>query len=113
MFGTRVAGAPYVVRPSAYALIENVGGAVAVIRTPQGAYLPGGGMEADETPQDTVRREAREEGGLIVEPKAFAGRAIEIVYSPEENICYEKRCEFLVAELTDRARSHESGHELI
>ena len=112
VFGTRVAGCPYIVRPSAYALVRNATGRFALIRTPQGFYLPGGGIEANETPEDTVQREAKEEGGLILNPRAPLGQAVEIVYAAEENACFEKRCVFLEADLIRQESAHEPDHEL-
>ena len=113
VFGTRVEGCPYIVRPSAYALVRNAGGDLAVIQTPRGLYLPGGGVEPDETPEETVQREAREESGLILRPRASIGKAIEIVYSAEENACFEKRCVFIEAEVICKVPSYERDHELI
>jgi len=54
-----------------------------------------------------------EEAGLIVESRALVGKAIEIVYSPEENTCFEKRCVFMEAEVVGQVPSHEGDHELI
>jgi 2-polyprenyl-3-methyl-5-hydroxy-6-metoxy-1,4-benzoquinol methylase/8-oxo-dGTP pyrophosphatase MutT (NUDIX family) len=113
VFGTRVEGCPYVVRPSAYALVRNGGGDLAVIRTPRGSYLPGGGVEANETPEQTVQREAKEESGLILKLRASLGRAVEIVYSAEENVCFEKRCLFVEAEIIGQVLANERDHELI
>jgi 8-oxo-dGTP diphosphatase len=111
--GTRVEGCPYLVRPSAYALVRNAGGDVAVIQTPRGSYLPGGGVEAHETPEETVQREAREEGGLILKLRTSIGEAIEIVYSAEENACFEKKSVFIEAEVIGEVQSRERDHELV
>jgi len=113
VFGSRMAGYSYIERPSAYAVVRNASGCFALIRTPRGFYLPGGGIEANETPEQAIKREAMEEAGLIVESRALVGEAIEIVYSPEENACFEKRCLFIDAEVVDQIPSHEGDHELI
>ncbi|MBI1897436.1 MAG: NUDIX hydrolase [Acidobacteria bacterium] len=64
VFGTPVEGCPYVLRPSAYALVRNAAGELAVARTPRGCFLPGGGVETGESPEQAIEREAKEECGL-------------------------------------------------
>ena len=100
-------------RPSAYALVPDPAGRLAIMRTPLGHFLPGGGSDPAETPEDTVVREAREEGGLVVRPGGRVGRAIEFVYSVREARHFEKRCTFLRATITgtDVPRV-EADHEL-
>jgi 8-oxo-dGTP diphosphatase len=66
VFGRRVAEATYVRRPSVYAVITNGAGQVAVVRTAQGVFLPGGGIERGETPEQAVLREALEECRLDI-----------------------------------------------
>lgn len=82
------------------------------MRTPQGFYLPAGGIEADESAEAAVVREVREESGLVVEARAWTREAVEIVYSAEEHICFEKRCVFLEAEVIGQVIEHEPDHEL-
>jgi len=113
VFGTRVSGCPYIARPSAYAVVRNDSGAIAVVRTPKGHYLPGGGMEHGESPEQTICRETREETGLILEPQSLLGNAIEIVYSAEEGACFEKRCSFVQAKVVGQVSLREADHELI
>lgn len=113
VFGTRVDGCPYFVRPSAYALVRNAEGQFAVVRTPAGCYLPGGGIEADEAAEHAAQRETIEEAGLLIRPRARIGEAIEIVHSREENACFEKRCVFIEAGLVSQEAPREPGHELI
>jgi len=93
--------------------VRNASGYLAVVRTPKGFYLPGGGVEAGESPEKTIEREAREEAGLILKSKAQIGRAIEIVYSAEEHTWFEKRCVFIEAEIVGQVPSHERDHELV
>lgn len=76
VFGERIPGRNYVRRPSAYAILRDAEGNVAVVRTPRGCYLPGGGMEKDETPRQTVEREAREECGFLLRVQSHLGRAL-------------------------------------
>src|SRR5215475_4773817 len=90
IFGTRIPGAIYRRRPSAYALVRDDAGHFAVVRTPVACYLPGGGMEAGETPDETIIREGLEECGFVLKPGAQIGRAMEICYSREEGEYFEK-----------------------
>jgi 8-oxo-dGTP diphosphatase len=100
------------VRPSAYAILRNAAGQLAVARTPKGFYLLGGGGDAGESAQETVEREAREECGLILKTGAVLGRAIEIVHAPAENTCVEKRSVFIDARIVGTVAPAEADHEL-
>jgi len=113
IFGTRIEGRAYVRRPSAYALVRNGGGEWALVQTPQGCFLPGGGMEPDETSQQTVERESREECGFVLRPGRVIAQAIQFVYSTQEKEYFEKICEFVEAELIDMVAPVEDDHELI
>jgi 8-oxo-dGTP diphosphatase len=113
VFGARIAGCTYVHRPSAYALVRNPAGEWAVVRTPNGCFLPGGGMERDETPQQTVEREAREECGFVLETRAPQASAIQYMYSTEEKKYFAKTCEFVEAEVIDMVSPQEHDHELV
>jgi 8-oxo-dGTP diphosphatase len=112
-FGTPTEGCPYVVRPSAYALVRNAAGQLAVIQTPRGCFLPGGGLEADEAPQQTIEREAREEGGLILAAGQVLGEAIDIVYAAAEDTCFEKRCVFIASDVAGHTVPTELDHALL
>jgi 8-oxo-dGTP diphosphatase len=49
---------------------------VAVLRTSRGDYfLPGGGIENNETHEDCLKREAMEEMGMVVEMGHYIGSA--------------------------------------
>jgi len=113
IFGTRVPGAPYRLRPSAYALVRNEVGLFAIVRTPLACYLPGGGMEAGENPEQTIIREAREECGFILDAVALVGRAMEICYSIEEGEYFEKDSFFIEATIAGHGPQTELDHELI
>jgi 8-oxo-dGTP diphosphatase len=112
VFGARVDGCPYIVRPSAYAILRNAAGQFALARTPKGGFLLGGGGDPGETPGQTVEREAREECGLLLKTGAVLGRAIDIVHSADEHACVEKRSVFIEAEIVGTVAPLEHDHEL-
>jgi 8-oxo-dGTP diphosphatase len=113
IFGTRVAGAVYQYRPSAYAMVMNGQGQIAVARTPLACYLPGGGIERDETPERTIVREGQEECGFVLRPMILIGRAMEICFSVEEQTYFEKDSFFFRADIAGNAEKAEGDHELL
>jgi len=113
VFGTRLEDRTYVRRPSAYALVRNAAGHWAVVRTREGCFLPGGGMETHETAEQTVEREAQEECGFVLKPGAVAMQAIQFVYSSEEHQYFEKICEFVEAELIGTVAPSEKDHQTV
>jgi ribosomal protein S18 acetylase RimI-like enzyme len=102
IFGSAPPDEPATVRPSAYGLVIDPANRLAVVRTPQGLFLPGGGIEPGESPRAAVVREVLEECGLEVCIGAWSVRAVDFVYSPTEQTHFEKRSTFLDA--------HPSGH---
>ena len=92
---------PKVSRPSAYALVVNPSGCLAVVRTSTGTYLPGGGSLGTESPEATVRREVGEECGLTIRPDAWRRDAVDHVTAANEGTHFEKRSTFLGAVLVD------------
>jgi 8-oxo-dGTP diphosphatase len=95
VFGIRTAGDPWVIRPSAYGLLPDPEGRVAIVRSVDGVYLPGGGIEAGETPEEALRREALEECGLAVQLGSWTARAVQFAYSASESAYFEKRSTFI------------------
>ena len=94
MFGERTSPDSAVIRPSAYGLITDAGGRLAIVYAPSGVYLPGGGSVVAEDPEMTVARELREECGLVVQLGRWRRAAIEFVYSATEQTHFEKRSTF-------------------
>jgi 8-oxo-dGTP diphosphatase len=113
VFGQRDPGHDYVRRPSVYTLLHDAAGNVAVVRTPRGCYLPGGGAEKGETPQQTVERETREECGFVLRVHSRLGSAIQFCYSEDERAYFEKICDFLSAEIVGVTTPTESDHEVL
>lgn len=73
-FGVPESGRCYYDRVGAY-LIAMRAGAIALIQTPRGYFLPGGGMEPGESPEACIRRELLEETGYDVKLTRPAGAA--------------------------------------
>lgn len=114
VFGERVVGREYVVRPSAYAIIETERGQVAVVATTLGLFLPGGGIEENETPEEAVAREVLEECGLLIRPGVRVAEAVQLVCSPAENSCFEKPSVFFRALVEGAVTSPtEDDHRLL
>jgi len=112
VFGVRDAAAHYIDRPGSYAVTFRQDGHVAVVRTSQGAYLPGGGTDAGESLIETIDREALEEAGLVVGGHTLIGRADELAFCTSQRVHYRKICRFLTAELVEEHGGGEADHEL-
>lgn len=114
VFGLPPKGISATIRPSAYAVIENDRGQFAVVRTPEGIYLPGGGMDPDETPVDTAIRETLEECGLAIRVGLWTSVAVQFAWSETAHTYYEKRCTFVDATVLGPDPSRlEADHELL
>lgn len=59
-------GKTYTQRTGAYGIIPNDQNLLAIVKTPRGYFLPGGGIEDSESEEDCVVRECLEEIGLKV-----------------------------------------------
>lgn len=102
------------IRPSAYGLLPDGEGRVAIVRSADGVYLPGGGIEEGETVPEALRREALEECGFQISLGAWTARAVQFAYSASEKARFEKRSTFIecAIERIDRSRLH-PGHEVL
>lgn len=96
-FGTREEGREYNERPGAY-LIAMDEGRVACVQTPMGLLLPGGGIDAGETPRETAARETLEETGRAARVDSFIGRAFQTVIDSQQ-MGYNKNCHYFRGEL--------------
>jgi 8-oxo-dGTP diphosphatase len=67
VFGKPIKGYRYIERPGAYAIILDEAKRVAVVKNPLGYFLPGGGQDPGESPEETVKREVLEECGFSIE----------------------------------------------
>src|SRR5688572_21383069 len=111
-FGERIPGTHYVLRPGVYAVAFNDEGRVAVVRTPRGIYLPGGGTHPGEAAIESLSREIREECGLAVTIVRSIGTVVEYVHAPGEGH-FAKECSFFEARLSPESqRGEEDDHTL-
>ncbi|MCA1580845.1 MAG: NUDIX domain-containing protein [Acidobacteria bacterium] len=114
VFGRRPESEVSIIRPSAYILMEVAGGRLAVVRTWEGTFLPGGGIEAGEDVRDAILREAVEECGLVVVPGGWAVRAVQLAWSPSIGAHLEKRSTFVDGSVIGPAATPaEPGHEVL
>ncbi len=111
-FGRAASCAEYILRPGGYAVIFNAAGKLAVVATPLGPALPGGGQHNGESPEAAAIRETREECGLRFTLGARLGVADELVFAADENTYYRKRCVFFLGKIEDKLGQGEPDHEL-
>jgi 8-oxo-dGTP diphosphatase len=85
-FGEKEEGKDYIRRPAVYGLMFNSNkDKIAIIQTSDGKYfLPGGGIENNETHEECLKREALEEMGMEFEMGLFIGCARRYFYSTNE-----------------------------
>jgi 8-oxo-dGTP diphosphatase len=98
-FGDKQPGRVYVPRPGAYGLVSDGQGRIAVLQTPRGGFLPGGGIEAGESPEEALRREVREECGFGVTVGERLGEAAEYRCTEGHAFAIRKDCVFFAATL--------------
>jgi 8-oxo-dGTP diphosphatase len=77
MFGVADRRARYTEREAAYAVILNADRRAAVVHGRRGLFLPGGGIEADESPEEALQRESLEECGRPLQIIGTIGQAIQ------------------------------------
>lgn len=85
-FGEKEIGKEYIWRPAVYCLMFNSQkDEIAIIQTGDGKFfLPGGGIENNETHEKCLKREVLEEMGMDIEIGLFVGCARRYFYSTNE-----------------------------
>jgi 8-oxo-dGTP diphosphatase len=114
LFGAALQETHWVIRPSVYALVADGAGRVAIVRSVDGIFLPGGGIEPGEGVEEALRREALEECGFDLRVGSWALRAVQFAYSRSAETHFEKRSRFIECAIEGPTRAaREPGHELI
>ncbi len=98
-FGELVSGQVYVDRPSAYGIARCGQGSILVVAVGNLLALPGGGFQKSETSEEGLAREFQEETGYGVRILNYLGSAGQFVYAREEQIYFNKLCQFFEVEL--------------
>ena len=111
IFGSPEPNVQYTKRRAAYVVITEAG-KVAVVEEAQKYYLPGGGAEASETPEETATREVYEELARGVRLIRKIGEAIQYFYSDSDKRHYRMTALFFEGELTDEPCSGVAELEL-
>ena len=109
IFGTILTRIKYQDRPAAYAVITNASGSIAAVKGKQHYFLPGGGSFLNETPEETIHREVREELAREVRLTYKIGEAIQ--YFSADEIYYQINAVFYRAEFLSEP-SGGGEHEL-
>jgi len=102
VFGAAPVGVVCYPRRAAYAVISNSHGGVAAIRAAlldgtSKYWLPGGGMQPTESPEEAVVREVREELGRDIYMLGRVGQAVQFFYAATEDRWYEMTAIFIRA----------------
>ncbi len=112
-FGEKIPGKDYIQRPGAYAVIMK-DGLFAIVKNPKSYFLLGGGIEENESPEEALHREVREEIGMGIRIDRKIGVAMQHIYVPEADIYVSKEGHFFHATLLKEvSENSEDNHELI
>ena len=114
-FGEQLPDIVYTYRPGSYGLIfERFRQRLAVVQTPIGYYLPGGGSNPGEGPLATLRREAREECGFFLRRLEQLCETIDFFKAVPSGRFYQIHSFFYTASLLRQHRNiGEADHILI
>lgn len=74
-FGEKLENIDYFERNAVYGIVINSEGKVATIKTPRGYFLPGGGIEGNESHEMCLKREFLEETGYEITIGNYVGRS--------------------------------------
>ena len=113
-FGTKISGVNYRERLGVYGLILNADENIALVTTGKGYFLPGGGVEGDETHEECLKRECTEELGYNIKLGEYIGKASNYTLSFKTNEYLRAVGHFYRAQLLEpNYLKIEEDHELV
>ena len=112
-FGSKKSTVHYVLRHSCYAIIFNSSSKIAAIQKGGRYFLPGGGMEGDETKDACLHRELLEELGWVIEIDQYIGNTARYFYAEKEETYYLNDGFFYIANMVQKQTENcEDDHVL-
>lgn len=109
-FGTREEGVEYPERPGAYGVAIR-DDEILIEKACLGWFLPGGGVEPDETVEEALVREVFEESGYSLRSWRPISSVIEWRNGPEKGFRQKKICHFFIVELGEQGEpAYPDGH---
>jgi ADP-ribose pyrophosphatase YjhB (NUDIX family) len=96
VFGAQVDGHTYHARRAVYAVIPDREGRVATVQAHGHLWLPGGGIEGGETPEQALVREVEEECVQRLQIVEKLGEALQYFYASSEDTYFAMQAIFYV-----------------
>lgn len=113
IFGEKLHPISYLSRPGAYGICITHDFRVLLLKTPDGYFLPGGGIEQYESSIEALEREIIEETGYELNNSQFCCYATEFFFSYKRSVYYELQGQFYRIQIGDKiARPVEYDHEI-
>lgn len=112
IFGSPKPNVHYAERRAAYLVVIR-DRLVAMVKGREKYFLPGGGSEACERPEETVVREVREELARAVGGLRFLGEAVQYFYASMDDRHYKMMATFFAGEFTEETFETGCEHALV
>ena len=114
VFGEKLADQTYIDRKGVYAIIMNEKNEVATVKLPHGYFLPGGGLEGEESTEACLRRECLEELGWEIEINEYVCQAANYHFSIyRDKYLYSTGYFYLASKVDEVTEPIEQDHELV
>lgn len=113
-FGEKENDTDYILREGVYAIIQNEKNEIALVETPRGYFLPGGGVKAKESHDQALKREISEELGYSIESSCPISKYGQFILGKSQDKHYELVGTFYCTKLGQNLHSKvEEDHEMI